>query len=49
MAASFVVLDEAIAADDPVGVIDAFVDALDLAELGFSRVDSQVEQPRSRC
>lgn len=32
------VLDEVIAADDPVRVIDAFVDALDLAELGFSRV-----------
>lgn len=31
------VLDEVIAADDPVRVIDAFVDALDLAELGFSR------------
>ena len=32
------VLDEVVAADDPVRVIDAFVDALDLAELGFSRV-----------
>jgi transposase len=31
------VLDEVIAADDPVRVIDAFVDALDLGELGFSR------------
>lgn len=31
------VLDEVISADDPVRVIDAFVDGLDLAELGFSR------------
>src|SRR5882672_9683479 len=32
------VLDEVIAADDPVRVIDAFVETLDLAELGFSKV-----------
>ena len=28
-------LDEAIEADNPVRVVDAFVDALDLAEIGF--------------
>ena len=28
-------LDEAISADDPVRVVDAFIDALDLVELGF--------------
>lgn len=32
------VLDEVIAADDPVRVIDAFVETLDLAKLGFSKV-----------
>lgn len=32
------VLDDLIGADDPVRVIDAFVDELDLAELGFSKV-----------
>src|SRR6267378_3911657 len=32
------VLDEVIAAEDPVRVIDAFVETLDLAELGFSKV-----------
>lgn len=31
------VLDEAVGRDDPVRVIDAFVDTLDLAELGFSK------------
>ena len=35
------VLDEVIEADDPVRVIDAFVDALDLAELGFSKVAAE--------
>ena len=32
------VLDDLVGRDDPVRVIDAFVDSLDLAELGFSRV-----------
>jgi transposase len=32
------VLDEVVGRNDPVRVIDAFVDTLDLAELGFSRV-----------
>jgi transposase len=32
------VLDEVIAADHPVRVVDAFVDTLDLAALGFSKV-----------
>jgi transposase len=32
------VLDDLVGRDDPVRVIDAFVDTLDLAELGFSRV-----------
>jgi transposase len=32
------VLDEVVAADDPVRVIDAFVETLDLATLGFSKV-----------
>jgi transposase len=32
------VLDEVVAAADPVRVIDAFVDTLNLAELGFSKV-----------
>jgi transposase len=36
------VLDEVIAADDPVRVIDAFVDTLDLARLGFSKVEAEV-------
>jgi transposase len=31
-------LDEAVGADHPVRVIDAFVDTLDLAQLGFSKV-----------
>ena len=31
-------LDEAVGSDDPVRVIDAFVDSLDLAQLGFSKV-----------
>jgi transposase len=35
------VLDEVIGRDDPVRVIDAFVDTLDLAELGFSKVTSE--------
>ena len=34
------VLDEVIAADDPVRVIDVFVDTLDLAQLGFSKVEA---------
>jgi transposase len=36
------VLDEVIAADDPVRVIDVFVDTLDLAQLGFSKVEAEV-------
>jgi transposase len=35
------VLDEVIPADCPVRVIDAFVDALDLAALGFSKVEAE--------
>ena len=35
-------LDEYIAEDNPVRVIDAFVDELDLAALGFERVQPQV-------
>lgn len=36
------VLDEVIARDEPVRVIDAFVDTLDLAQLGFSKVAAEV-------
>ena len=32
------VLDELVGRDDPVRVIDAFVEGLDLEELGFSRL-----------
>ena len=32
-------LDDWIGEDNPVRVVDVFVDELDLAELGFSRVD----------
>src|SRR2546421_1278500 len=35
------ILDEVVSIDDPVRVIDAFVDALDLAELGFSKVSAE--------
>jgi transposase len=35
------VLDEVVGRNDPVRVIDAFVDSLDLAELGFSRVAAE--------
>jgi transposase len=35
------VLDEVVGRDDPVRVIDAFVDTLDLAELGFSKVAAE--------
>jgi len=35
------VLDEVIGRDDPVRVIDAFVDGLDLEELGFSKVAAE--------
>ena len=35
------VLDEVVAPDNPVRVIDAFVDALDLAQLGFSKVTAE--------
>ena len=35
------VLDEVVGRDDPVRVIDAFVDSLDLAELGFSKVEAE--------
>src|SRR5215203_2353111 len=34
-------LDEIVARDHPVRVIDAFVDTLDLAQLGFSRVAAE--------
>jgi transposase len=34
-------LDEAVSADHPVRVIDAFVESLDLAGLGFSRVEAE--------
>ena len=34
-------LDDYIAEDNPVRVIDAFVDELDLADLGFERVQPQ--------
>jgi transposase len=37
------VLDEVVGPDDPVRVIDAFVDQLDLAELGFSKVVAEAE------
>src|ERR1700716_4037261 len=35
------VLDEVVGADDPVRVIDAFVEGLDLRELGFSKVTAE--------
>jgi transposase len=35
------VLDEVVGADDPVRVIDAFVETLDLATLGFSKVAAE--------
>ena len=35
------VLDEVVGRDDPVRVIDAFVDTLDLADLGFSKVAAE--------
>ena len=35
------VLDEVVGRDDPVRVIDAFVDTLDLAELGFSKITAE--------
>jgi len=35
------VLDEVVGRDDPVRVIDAFVDTLDLGELGFSKVAAE--------
>ena len=35
------VLDEVVGRNDPVRVIDAFVESLDLAELGFSRVAAE--------
>ena len=34
-------LNEAVSADHPVRVIDAFVDSLDLAGLGFSRIEAE--------
>jgi len=33
-------LDEVIAADNEVRVVDAYVDSLDLAKLGFSKVEA---------
>src|ERR1700710_2747949 len=35
------VLDEVVSVDDPVRVIDAFVEALDLAALGFSKGEAE--------
>src|SRR5258706_13154829 len=35
------VLDEVVGCNDPVRVIDAFVDSLELAELGFSKVAAE--------
>jgi len=35
------VLDEVVGRNDPVRVIDAFVDSLDLGELGFSKVAAE--------
>src|ERR1700721_3048998 len=35
------VLDDVVGRNDPVRVIDAFVDSLDLAELGFSKVAAE--------
>src|SRR5258708_35254560 len=35
------VLDEVVSMDDPVRGIDAFVDTLDLAALGFSKVEAE--------
>jgi transposase len=35
------VLDEVVSIDDPVRVIDAFVETLDLAALGFSKVEAE--------
>src|SRR6267154_6410457 len=36
------VLDEVVGVNDPVRVIDAFVDTLDLAALGFSKVEAEM-------
>src|SRR5712675_1211437 len=36
------VLDEVVSVDDPVRVIDAFVETLDLAALGFSKVEAEM-------
>jgi transposase len=38
-------LDEAIGADNPVRVVDAFVDVLDLAALGFDVVPEETGRP----
>ena len=38
-------LDEAIGADNPVRVVDAFIDALDLAELGFDVMPEATGRP----
>jgi hypothetical protein len=38
-------LDEAIGADNPVCVVDAFIDALDLAELGFDVMPEAAVRP----
>src|SRR5258708_17493659 len=35
------ILDEVVSVDDPVRVIDAFVDTLDLGKLGFSKVAAE--------
>ena len=34
-------LDDMLAADHPVRVVDAFVDTLELARLGFSKVEAE--------
>ena len=38
-------LDDWIDEDNPVRVIDAFVDAIDLGELGFNGVDARGDRP----
>ena len=38
-------LDEAIAADNPVRVVDAFIDALDLEDLGFDVIPEATGRP----
>jgi len=42
-------LDDYVAEDNPVRVVDVFVDELDLAFLGFTRIDSPVSVKRWWC